>query len=123
MGRRRYSSGLLDRCTSTGLVVMLDSDDAHTLQSTYSIATTPGLNPLFPALTISIANVAPHLRNVGVQASTRLMQLFKAFSAPNFLLAEEGHPRLVYYLLETINSILYHQLNGGQCLRNAKPLA
>lgn len=68
------------------------------LQSIYSIATTPGLNPLFPALTISISNAAPYLQNVGVQASTRLMQLFKAFSAPNFLLADEGHPRLVYYL-------------------------
>lgn len=79
--------------------------------SIYSIATTPGLNSLFPALTISIANAAPHLHHVGVQASTRLMQLFKAFSAPNFLLADEGHPRLVYYLLETFNSILYHQLN------------
>ncbi|GFZ44221.1 hypothetical protein JCM24511_01943 [Saitozyma sp. JCM 24511] len=79
--------------------------------SIYSIATTPGLNPLFPALTISIANITPHLQNIGVQASTRLMQLFKAFSAPNFLLADEGHPRLVYYLLETFNSILYHQLS------------
>ncbi|ORY21894.1 high-temperature-induced dauer-formation protein-domain-containing protein [Naematelia encephala] len=79
--------------------------------SIYSIATTPGLNPLFPALTISIANVAPFLHNLGVQASTRLLQLFKAFSAPNFLLADEGHPRLVYYLLETFNSILYYQLN------------
>lgn len=81
-------------------------------QSIYSIATTPGLNPLFPALTISISNISPHLRNLGVQASTRLMQLFKAFSTPSFLLADEGHPRLVYYLLETVNSILYHQFNG-----------
>ena len=85
---------------------------AADIQSIYSIATTPGLNPLFPALTISISNISPHLRNIGVQASTRLMQLFKAFSAPSFLLADEGHPRLVYYLLETINSILYHQFNG-----------
>ncbi|TXT07161.1 hypothetical protein VHUM_03331 [Vanrija humicola] len=81
------------------------------ITSIYSIATTPGLNPLFPALTIAIANSAPSLRHLGVQASTRLMQLFKAFSSPNFLLADEGHPRLVYYLLETFNSILYHQLN------------
>lgn len=79
--------------------------------SIYSIATTPGLNPLFPALTISIANVAPYLRHLGVQASTRLLQLFKAFSSPNFLLADESHPRLVYYLLETFNAVLYHQLN------------
>jgi hypothetical protein len=79
--------------------------------SIYSIATTPGLNPLFPALTITIANVAPHLHHIGVQAATRLLQLFKAFSSPNFLLADEGHPRLVYYLLETFNSVLYNQLN------------
>lgn len=83
------------------------------LQSVYSIATTPGLNPLFPALTITIVNIAPYVQNIGVQASTRLLQLFKRFSAPNFLLADEGHPRLVYYLLETFNAILYHQLSGA----------
>ncbi|TYJ53769.1 hypothetical protein B9479_005609 [Cryptococcus floricola] len=78
--------------------------------SIYSIATTPGLNQLFPALTISVANVAPLVEGLGVQAAGRLMGLFKAFSAPNFLLADEGHPRLVYYLLETFNSVLYHKL-------------
>lgn len=67
-------------------------------QSIYSIATTPGLNPLFPALTISIANISPYITHIGVQASARLLGLFKAFSAPNFLLGDEGHPRLVYYL-------------------------
>ncbi len=67
-------------------------------QSMYSIATTSNLNPLFQPLTITVANVAPHLKGIGVQASTRLLQLFKAFSAPHFLLADEGHPRLVYYL-------------------------
>ena len=66
--------------------------------SIYSIATTPGLNPLFPALCITIANIAPHLRGLGSMASQKLLQLFKAFSAPNFLLADEGHPRLVYCL-------------------------
>ncbi|BEJ11066.1 hypothetical protein CspHIS471_0104880 [Cutaneotrichosporon sp. HIS471] len=87
--------------------------------SIYSIATTPGLNTLFPALTISITNAAPHLRNIGVQASTRLMQLFKAFSAPNFLLADDSHPRLVYYLLETFNAVIYHQLNENPNLMYA----
>ncbi|KAE8537640.1 hypothetical protein D1P53_005696 [Cryptococcus gattii VGV] len=81
--------------------------------SIYSIATTPGLNPLFPALTISIANISPYITHIGVQASARLLGLFKAFSAPNFLLGDEGHPRLVYYLLETFNSVLYHQLNAN----------
>ncbi|WVO16453.1 hypothetical protein L204_104130 [Cryptococcus depauperatus] len=79
--------------------------------SIYSIATTSGLNPLFPALTISISNVAPYLSNIGSQASERLLQLFKAFKAPGWLLADEGHPRLVYYLLEIFNGIIYHGLN------------
>lgn len=32
----------------------------------------------------------------------KLLQLFKAFSSPGFILADEGHPRLVYYLLVEI---------------------
>lgn len=78
--------------------------------SMYSIATTPGLNPLFPALTVMISNIAPYIKSLGVQASTRLLQLFKAFSSPSFLLADEGHPRLVYYLLETFNGVIFNQL-------------
>ena len=96
MGRYWLTGRFHDSRKST-FALHHDAQCSH-FQSIYSIATTPGLNPLFPALTISIANAAPYLQNVGVQASTRLLQLFKAFSAPNFLLADEGHPRLVYYL-------------------------
>lgn len=123
VGGSWYGSGLYDCGESLRRSCRAQSDP----QSIYSIATTPGLNPLFHALTISIANVAPYLTGLGVQASTRLLQLFKAFAAPNFLLADEGHPRLVYYLsaspnrrklrltvrLETFNSVLYHRLAGG----------
>jgi hypothetical protein len=67
-------------------------------QSILSIATTPGLNSLFPALAITLSNIAPYLQGVGFQTSMKLLQLFKAFSSPGFILADEGHPRLVYYL-------------------------
>ncbi|GHJ86806.1 hypothetical protein NliqN6_3208 [Naganishia liquefaciens] len=77
--------------------------------SIFSIATTPGLNPLFPALTITLSNIAPYLQCLGPHASAKLLHLFKAFSSANFLLADEGHPRLVYYLLEAFNGILSHR--------------
>ncbi|KAJ9094420.1 hypothetical protein QFC21_005959 [Naganishia friedmannii] len=78
--------------------------------SILSIATTPGLNSLFPALAITLSNVAPYLQGVGFQTSMKLLQLFKAFSSPGFILADEGHPRLVYYLLEAFNGVLTHRL-------------
>jgi hypothetical protein len=75
------------------------------LQSIYSITTTPGLNSLFPALTITITNLAPYLKDLNVQASTRLVQLFSAFSNPAFLLKDEGHPRLVNYMYVLVPQI------------------
>ncbi|CED83440.1 Proteins containing regions of low-complexity [Phaffia rhodozyma] len=81
--------------------------------SIYSIATTPELNSLFPALTITIANVAPYLQDTSVQASTKLVQLFTALSNPGFMLRDEGHPRLVNYLLETFCSVIFHRLDSN----------
>jgi hypothetical protein len=56
------------------------------------------LNSLLPALTITLSNIAPYLQGLGVPASAKLLQLFKAFASASFILADEGHPRLVYYL-------------------------
>ncbi|KAJ9104377.1 hypothetical protein QFC20_004513 [Naganishia adeliensis] len=81
--------------------------------SIFSIATTPGLNSLLPALTITLSNIAPYLQGLGVQASAKLLQLFKAFASANFILADEGHPRLVYYLLEAFNGVLSHRLQDN----------
>ncbi|KAJ9091998.1 hypothetical protein QFC19_008866 [Naganishia cerealis] len=83
--------------------------------SILSIATAPGLNSLFPALAITLSNIAPYLQGVGFQASIRLLQLFKAFSAPGFILADEGHPRLLirkssFFRLEAFNGVLSHRL-------------
>jgi hypothetical protein len=78
------------------------------------VATTGGtLSSLYPALIISISNCAPYFKNLSVKASTRLVQLFQAFSSPPFLLADEGHPRLVFFLLEAFNGILLHQLSNN----------
>jgi len=69
-------------------------------QAIYSIvATTSGaLTSLYPALIIALSNIAPYFKNLSVTASTRLIQLFASFSNPLFLLSDEGHPRLLYFM-------------------------
>ncbi|GLB35297.1 putative dyggve-Melchior-Clausen syndrome protein [Lyophyllum shimeji] len=75
------------------------------------VATTSGtLNSLYPALLIALANSAPYFSNLTVTASTRLVQLFKSFSNPLFLLADEGHPRLLFFMLEVFNAVILHRL-------------
>jgi len=100
------------------------------LQAVYSIvATTSGaLNSLYPALIIALSNSAPYFKHLSVTTSTRLLQLFKSFSNPLFLLADEGHPRLLFFMsaipfllwtflltyhrrLEAFNSIILHHLS------------
>jgi len=63
------------------------------------VATTSGaLNSLYPALIITLANAAPYFKSLNVTSSTRLIQLFTSFSSPLFLLADEGHPRLLFFM-------------------------
>ncbi|KAF8309828.1 hypothetical protein DL93DRAFT_2044105, partial [Clavulina sp. PMI_390] len=82
------------------------------VSSIYSVvATTSGsLNSLYPALIIALANSAPYLQHLTVKSSNRLIHLFTAFSNPLFLLADDSHPRLVFFMLEALNGIIFHQL-------------
>lgn len=71
------------------------------------IATTNGqLASLYAPLVISLSNTAPAWRSISITASTRIIHLLRSFSQPSFLLSEEGHPRLLFYILETINAVL-----------------
>ncbi|KAI0637201.1 high-temperature-induced dauer-formation protein-domain-containing protein [Trametes polyzona] len=75
------------------------------------VATTSGsLNSLYPALIIALSNSAPYFKNLSVTSSARLLQLFNAFSNPSFLLSDEGHPRLLFFILEAFNGVLLHGL-------------
>ncbi|KAF9228020.1 hypothetical protein BS17DRAFT_747084 [Gyrodon lividus] len=78
------------------------------------IATTSGaLNSLYPALIIALSNVAPYFKNLSVVSSTRLIQMFKSFSNPRFLLFDESHPRLLFFMLEVFNSVIFHHLSDN----------
>lgn len=98
------------------------------------VATTSGsLNSLYPALIITLSNLAPYLKNLTVTASSRLIQLFTSFSSPLFLLSDEGHPRLLFFMLvsvdgntvyiltrifrlEVFNSVISHHLSENSNL-------
>ncbi|KAF7304736.1 hypothetical protein MKEN_01187700 [Mycena kentingensis (nom. inval.)] len=82
------------------------------IHAVYSIvATTSGqLNSLYPALIIALSNAAPYFTNLTVTASTRLVQLFTSFSNPLFLLSDEGHPRLLFFMLEIFNAVILNNL-------------
>ncbi|GAA6005431.1 hypothetical protein JCM10207_002979 [Rhodosporidiobolus poonsookiae] len=71
-----------------------------------------GLATLYPSLLLSLTNLSPFIRNLGAgsDAATRLTRIWLAFSAPSWVLMEEGNPRLLYYLLETFNNIIHHNL-------------
>ncbi|KAK4700481.1 hypothetical protein P7C70_g5768, partial [Phenoliferia sp. Uapishka_3] len=71
------------------------------------------LSSLYPAFVLAIANTSPYLKELSALASGRLNSLFLAFSAPSFLLMEEGNPRLAFYLLETYNHIIHYQLSDN----------
>ncbi|KZT28593.1 hypothetical protein NEOLEDRAFT_1129424 [Neolentinus lepideus HHB14362 ss-1] len=85
------------------------------INSIYAIvATTSGnLNSLYPALIIALSNCAPYFKNLSVTASTRLVQLFTSFSNSLFLLSDEGHPRLLYFMLEVFNAVILHNLSDN----------
>ncbi|KAJ7285605.1 high-temperature-induced dauer-formation protein-domain-containing protein [Mycena rebaudengoi] len=78
------------------------------------VATTSGaLTSLYPALIIALSNSAPYFKSLTVTASARLIQLFTSFSNPLFLLADEGHPRLLFFMLEVFNSVILHNLSAN----------
>ncbi|KAG9024760.1 hypothetical protein FRB95_011122 [Tulasnella sp. JGI-2019a] len=80
----------------------------------WMVATTAGqLNFLYPALIIALANTAPYLKNLQVTSSNRLVQLFASFSNPSFLLSDESHPRLVFFIVEVLNQIIFHQFSSN----------
>ncbi|KAI0303392.1 high-temperature-induced dauer-formation protein-domain-containing protein [Multifurca ochricompacta] len=73
----------------------------------FIIATTSGsLSSMYPALIIALSNSAPYYKNLNVNSATRLLQLFSSFANPAFLLADEGHPRLLFFMVEVFNSII-----------------
>ncbi|KAF8911951.1 high-temperature-induced dauer-formation protein-domain-containing protein [Gymnopilus junonius] len=88
----------------------VDSAADFMIHAIYSIvATTSGaLASLYPALIIALSNIAPYLKHTSVTASARLIQLFTSFSNPLFLLSDEGHPRLLFFMLEVFSAVIHY---------------
>ncbi|KAM6500834.1 High-temperature-induced dauer-formation domain containing protein [Amanita muscaria] len=88
------------------------------INAIHAMVTNPsgGVNSLYPALIITLSNLAPYFKNLSMTASSKLMQLFTSFSNPLFLLADEGHPRLVFFMLEVFNSVIFHHPSNNSNL-------
>ncbi|KAM0787084.1 hypothetical protein ACM66B_006342 [Microbotryomycetes sp. NB124-2] len=71
------------------------------------------LSSLYSSFILTIDNCSACFNNLSQVSATRLVQLFLALSSPDFLLMEEGNPRLVYYLLETFNNVIHFQLSDN----------
>jgi len=95
---RRRRGGFYDQ-RACNLPYRVLTSDSH-LQTVYHIiATTSGsLNSMYPALIIALSNSAPYFKSLNVNSATRLLQLFNSFANPKFLLADEGHPRLLFFM-------------------------
>ncbi|TKA53363.1 hypothetical protein B0A53_04381 [Rhodotorula sp. CCFEE 5036] len=74
------------------------------------------LSTLYPSLLLSVTNLSPLMREIENEAATRLVRVWLAFSAPSWVLMEEGNPRLVFYLLEAFNNIAQYNLDRNPYL-------
>ncbi|GAA5949250.1 hypothetical protein JCM21900_000875 [Sporobolomyces salmonicolor] len=92
---------------------------AHALILSPSSNRSGRLSTLYPSLVLAIDNLAPFVVELGQDAATRLVRVWLAFSAPSWVLMEEGNPRLVFYLLETFNHIIQHNLSTNPALVHA----
>jgi len=100
VGSSRYCGRVCDSCVYIVFKYVENQINPTIIQAIYAIvATTSGsLSSLYPALIIALSNAAPSFTNIGVTASARLIQLFTSFSNPLFLLSDEGHPRLLFFM-------------------------
>lgn len=90
------------------------------ISSSYTLLTTKGMGTsglgVYPVILITLANCSTHFLSLSIPSATRIGLLLTQFSSPSFLLADEGHPRCLYFLLETINGVLLHQARANHNL-------
>ncbi|KAI9777248.1 MAG: hypothetical protein M1839_008978 [Geoglossum umbratile] len=67
------------------------------------------LEAIYPALLAIINNIAAYFENLGVNASSKLLQLFSSMSSPGFLLTNDKNHALLHSLLESMNAIIEHK--------------
>lgn len=70
------------------------------------------LDTAYPALLMTLINVAPHIKHISPAACSKVIQLVTSMSAPSFLLANETNHTLLALVLDFINAILEHNFTG-----------
>lgn len=83
-----------------------------TINAFYTLLTTKGMGSsvgglgLHPVILLALCNISTHIHHLSIPSSTRLSLLLTQFSSATYLLSDEGNPRNLYFLLESINAVL-----------------
>lgn len=72
------------------------------------------VSTLYPSLLLAVTNLSPLVRELEHDAATRFARVWLAFSAPSWVLMEEGNPRLVF--CEYCGPHWVCRLSCGRCL-------
>ncbi|QIX01502.1 hypothetical protein AMS68_007019 [Peltaster fructicola] len=67
------------------------------------------LETIYPALLAVLSNIAPFVQGIERATSSKILDLFSTFAAPQFLLANESNHAMLEASLDIINTILEHQ--------------
>lgn len=74
------------------------------------------LNGLRNCLLTIIANISPYSKMLCLVSATKLCNLFKIFSAPNYLAASSNNFQFAKILLEVFNNLIQYQYEGNHQL-------
>ncbi|GAA5879289.1 hypothetical protein JCM16303_003150 [Sporobolomyces ruberrimus] len=110
--RRQCASVGISTGAEDGSITLIEFliTSAHSLILSPSTNKSGRLSTLYPSIVLSIDNLSPYIVELSNDASMRLVRIWLAFSAPSWVLMEEGNPRLIFYLLETFNNMIYNNL-------------
>ena len=83
------------------------------VNTVYSIVCTPALQAnVYSSGLMSLTNMSPFIKHLSQISSIKLLSMYKAFSSPFFLLADDSNPRYLFWILEVFNGIIHNELNS-----------
>ncbi|TIA98171.1 hypothetical protein E3P88_00832 [Wallemia ichthyophaga] len=87
------------------------------LVSTIYNLVTSSIHPAsYDSLLAALANLGGYLKHLSQLSAVRLVSIYRALATPQFLFANKGNPRYLFYILEAFNGVIHRQLNANPSL-------